>query len=257
MFEFARSGRYDASGHHLGLARSHAAITFNEFQKGYALMTVSSLTQMAVDTFDIYLDAVEAHAPQRQRSLVLDEFLSEHDRQFLPTKDQVYYWRELAGAMTLCGAAGMSDEGWPVELSPTRKTLGSLVEHRLIVRRGGSWHLRREWYGRLSALCQIAVEAPSLSVVERLAPGLPTYAELKDFETICRYLDSFPKSRARLPFTGVTIGTEGEVPATTLRTMRRYRLVRHTSSCEWVLSPKWQLRLQQLWRVFNPMLWNL
>jgi hypothetical protein len=213
-------------------------------------MAPSGAAQMTIDSFNTYLDVVEAHAPQRQRLLAPEMLLSEHDRQCPPTKDQVYYWRELAGAMTLRGTAGMSDDGWPVELSPTQATLTILVERQLIVRRRASWHLRRHWYARLSALRQIAVDAPTLSTVERPAPELPTYVELKDFETICRYLDIFPKSRARLPFSGLAIGTEGEIPAA-LRLMRRYRLVRHTGSCEWALSPTWRARLQQLWRGVN------
>ena len=33
--------------------------------------------------------------------------------------------------------------------------------------------------------------------------------------------------------------------------MWHYKLVRHTSSCEWALSPKWRDRLQLLWREVN------
>jgi hypothetical protein len=38
-----------------------------------------------------------------------------------------------------------------------------------------------------------------------------------------------------------------ELPVAQLLAMRRARIVRHTSGCEWALSPTWKERLQQLW----------
>jgi hypothetical protein len=211
-------------------------------------MASSSVAQLTMDSFDTYLNAEEANAPKHPTPQLADEVLSDQDRQQPPTHEQVHHWRELAGAMTLRGAGGMPDGGWPAELAPSQTTLTTLVDRHLIVRRGRAWHLRRNWYLRLQAFRQIAVETPPLSVLERPEPNLPTYAELKGFETICRSLDVLPRSRSRLPFTGLSVGMEGEVPITTLKLMRRYHLVQHTSTCEWKLSPRWQQRLNELWR---------
>jgi hypothetical protein len=165
-----------------------------------------------------------------------------------PTKSQVHYWRELAGAISVYGALGLRDDQWPADLAPSKPTLTCLQERQLVVRRRGAWHLRRHWYTRLSALRQRAVPTPPLAVAERPAPHLPAYAELETFEAICRWLDTQPKSRSRLPFVGVlALGAISEVPIEHLRMMRRYKLVRHTSRCEWALSKRWKERLQALW----------
>jgi len=214
-------------------------------------MTAATAQQMT------FLDAVEAYAPKQ---LTLSAASFADDGLPPPTHAQVYYWRELAGAITLCGSAGMPDNGWPADLNPPRQTLKQLEERQLVVRRGRAWHLRRHWYTRLQVLRQRAVDTPMLTPAERPAPDLPTYAELKGFEALCLYLDATPKCRARLPFTGwatriESIGDEAsieaDVPVTLLKLMRRYKLVRHSSSCEWALSPRWRERLQLLWRGVN------
>jgi hypothetical protein len=81
---------------------------------------------------------------------------------------------------------------------------------------------------------------------------LPSYAELEGFECICRWLDAQPKRRARLPFVGLieqlgAEGAESAVPTALLVLLRKYRVVRHTSTCEWALSPTWKARLTALW----------
>lgn len=153
----------------------------------------------------------------------------------------------------------MPDDAWPPELKPTRLTLKQLEERQLLVRRGRAWHLRRHWYSRVQALRQRAVNTPALSSAKRPAPDLPTYAELKAFEALCLYLDGTPKCCARLPFSGWAariegienvMSIEGDMPITLLKLMRHDKLVRHTSKCEWALSPKWHDRLQMLWAVY-------
>ncbi len=214
-------------------------------------MTTATARQMT------FLEAVEAHAPKRP-TVSTASFVE--DGLPPPTHDQVYYWRELAGAITLRGVEGMPDDAWPADLNPTKPTLKQLQERQLVVRRGRALHLRRHWYSRLQALRQRAVERPVLSPAERPAPDLPTYAELKAFEALCLYLDTTPQCRARLPFVGWSAciehvtdvaSIEGEVPMTLLKLMRHFKLVRHTSSCEWALSPTWRDRLQLLWRGVN------
>ncbi len=165
-----------------------------------------------------------------------------------PTKAQVSYWRELAGAVRVRGTAGMGDGEWPADLEPTKPTLAALVERGVLSRRKRAWHLRRDWYMRLTAMRERAVPTPRLTVAERPAPDLPTYGELEAWETICRYLDAQPRGRARLPFGGLRdLGPEEEAPVGHLRGMRKHRLVRHTNGCEWALSPAWKTRLQALW----------
>ncbi len=172
------------------------------------------------------------------------------------------------------------------DLAPQSHTLRQLVERCILVRRGRAWHLRRQWYARLTALRARAVDTPPLTLTERPAPDLPTYAELEAWEALCRWLDLQPKQRAHLPFLSLapsgaapalghaeradTIGEAvggqpHEVPALDeeqrrhlldeqagqLRSMRRYRLVRHLSTCEWALSPKWRDQLHALWQGVN------
>ncbi len=146
-------------------------------------------------------------------------------------------------------ARGMADDAWPADLAPTRPTLKALVERRIIVRRRRAWHLKRGWYGRIAALRARAVPTPRESFAERPRPDLPSYAEIEGFERICRWLDAQPKRRARLPFVGLIeqLGAESEVPIALLHLMRKYRLARHTSTCEWALSPTWKDRLRALW----------
>ncbi len=201
-----------------------------------------------------------------------------------PTKTQLFYWRQLAGEVHRHGAAGLRDEEWPADLAPQSHTLRQLAERRILVRRGRAWHLRRHWYARLTALRAQAVDTPPPTLAERPAPDLPTYAELEAWEVLCRWLDLQPKQRAHLPFLGLAhdapapgplgrADTNGEaagahshhVPtlddeqvrsllmeqAGQLRSMRRYRLVRHLSTCEWALSPKWRDQLHSLWHGVN------
>ncbi len=159
-----------------------------------------------------------------------------------PTKAQALYWRELCQVVALRGASGLRDGEWPPDLAPSRLTLRSLVERRLLVRRSGAWHLRRRWQDTLDALAAIAVPTPPLRIAERPAPDLPTFAEIEAYEEVCLWLDTQPRRRARLPFTELP-DVSGDVP----RGMRKYRLVRHTSECFWVLSPTWKDRLLKLW----------
>ncbi len=205
-----------------------------------------------------------------------------------PTKAQVFYWAQLCGELTLRGTAGIAGaEGWSADLAPTPTTLKALQERGLIARRDRAWKLRRDWYGRLTALKARAVDTPVLGLAERPAPNLPTYAELERWEAVCRWLDTQPGRRARPPFVGlvllvapsdgsacrrevdvssgpfavgeallnsmVTLCRQREEAAASvgehaalLKAMRRYRLVRHTQSCEWALSPKWREKLRDL-----------
>ena len=57
-----------------------------------------------------------------------------------PTHVQAQYWRELCGAISATGAAGMADDGWSADLAPSKPTLKSMVERGLIVRRCRGWH---------------------------------------------------------------------------------------------------------------------
>jgi hypothetical protein len=180
------------------------------------------------------------------------------------TKAQVHYWRELCGVLTQAGKAGLpSVEGFPPDLAPSRATLKAMVERGLLVRRQRAWHLTRAWYGRLTALRLEALDTPQLRVSERPGPGLPSYAELQAWEALCRWLDMQPRQRARLPFMRfvafvaeqveplLTVEETPELPTGLLRGMRRARIVRHTSACEWVLSKTWRERLRALWQGFD------
>lgn len=166
---------------------------------------------------------------------------------FVPaTKAQVAYWRQVCGALSLCGATGMRDTDWPPDVAPTRLTLRALEERRLIVRRSGAWHLRRDWYATLTLLRRTAVPTPPLTLAERPALNLPTFAELEQWELVCRWLDTQPGQRARLPI--LDVPSVGAVSADLLRGMRKYRLVRHAADCTWRLSRTWKARLSALWQ---------
>jgi hypothetical protein len=154
----------------------------------------------------------------------------------------------------------MPDDGWPADLLPMQSTLNAMVEYGVIARRGRTWHLRRAWYTRLKQLRLQAVDTAPLAPAERPGPGLPSYSELEQWETLCCWLDGQPMRRARLPFTafrafvaqpGIGIPVVAtdltELPVQQLLAMRRARIVRHTSSCEWALSPTWKERLHHLW----------
>jgi hypothetical protein len=96
---------------------------------------------------------------------------------------------------------------------------------------------------------------------------LPSYAELQAWEASCRWLDTQPRQRARLPVLGLAAFTtrqdaealpalgktpeERELPAGLLRGMRTARLVRHTSVCEWVLAKAWRERLLGFWQGYD------
>jgi hypothetical protein len=205
-----------------------------------------------------------------------------------PTKAQVFYWAQLCGELGLQGTAGIADaDGWSADLAPSASTLKALQERGLVARRDRAWKLRRRWYERLTALKVHAVDTPVLGLAERPAPNLPTYAELAQWEAVCRWLDAQPGRRARLPFVGLVplvaiaggsscrtgmdcfsgVFAVGEAllnhlvelsrqreeaaafvgeHAALLRAMRRFRLVRHTQSCEWALSPKWREKVRDL-----------
>jgi hypothetical protein len=161
------------------------------------------------------------------------------------TKAQVAYWRELCGAISLTGAQGMRDDGWPADLAPSKPTLKAMAERGLIVRRWRAWHLKRKWHAWLQYLRLTGVPTPALAVAERPAPGLPTYAELQIWEAICRWLDGQPQCRARLPMADVP--GVGDVSSEILLALRKARLVRHRSDCCWALSPRWKAILLELW----------
>jgi hypothetical protein len=161
------------------------------------------------------------------------------------TKAQVAYWRELCGAISQTGADGMGDGRWPEDLAPSKPTLQAMADRKLIIRRRRAWHLKRKWYAWLQYLRLTAVPMPALTIAERPAPGLPTYAELHVWEAICRWLDGQLQCRARLPMTDIP--DVGEVSSETLLAMRKRKLVRHRSDCTWALSPRWKAILLELW----------
>jgi hypothetical protein len=176
------------------------------------------------------------------------------------TKAQVHYWGELCGVLAQAGARELaSAEDFPPEVRPSQPTLTAMVERGLLSRRQRAWHLTRHWYARLTELRLSAVDTPQLRVSERPGPGLPSYAELTAWEALCRWLDTQPRQRARLPFatfpafvgddadTQQALGASAVVPIGLLRGMRKARLVRHTSACEWVLARTWRSRLVRLW----------
>jgi hypothetical protein len=171
--------------------------------------------------------------PEAAKAPIIDDGLPP------PTHVQVRYWRELCGAISATGAGGMADGAWSADLAPSKPTLKALVERGLIVRRRRGWHLKRGWYGKLAALCARAVPSAYRTLAERPRPDLPSYTKLEGFEQIGRWLDAQAKRRARLPFVGLReqLGAESEVPIARLHLMRKYRIARHTSTCEWALSP--------------------
>jgi hypothetical protein len=160
------------------------------------------------------------------------------------TMAQVAYWRELCGAISLTGTDGMHDGDWPADLAPSRPTLHAMAECKLIVRRQRAWHLKRKWHAYLQYLRLTAVPTPALTVAERPAPGLPTYAELQVWEAICRWLDGQAQCRARLPMSAIP--EVGDVSSETLLAMRKARIVRPRSDCRWSLSPRWKSILLEL-----------
>jgi hypothetical protein len=162
------------------------------------------------------------------------------------TKAQVAYWRELCGAISLTGTAGMRDGAWPTEVAPSKATLQAMAEHGLIVRRGRACRLKRKTYAWLQYLRLTAVATPPLIVAERPAPHLPAYAELKQYDAVCRWLDGQPRRRARLPM--LAVPAVGVVAPTLLQAMRKQKLVRHTKDCSWALSSKWRRILLALWQ---------
>jgi hypothetical protein len=161
------------------------------------------------------------------------------------TKPQIAYWRELCGAISLTGTEGMRDGAWPADLAPAKPTLQAMADRGLIVRRRRAWRLKRKWHAWLQYLRLTAIPTPALSIAERPAPGLPTYAELHVWEAICRWLDGQPQCRARLPM--LDVPGVGEVSSETLIAMRKARLMRHRSDCAWALSPRWKTILLGLW----------
>ncbi len=202
---------------------------------------------MGVVATKLMLDAEESSLDDVQTVPSRHEF--EIPEGFVPaTKAQVAYWRQLCGAISERGTRGMGDADWPPELAPTRITLRAMEERMLIVRRSKAWHLRRGWYTALTLLRVTAVPTPPLTIAERPAPHLPTFAELERWEKVCRWLDQQPQQRARLPILGVPgLPGLGDVSAEALLGMRSYRLVRHGNDCTWRLSPTWKQRLLALW----------
>src|SRR5262249_20828925 len=95
---------------------------------------------------------------------------------------------------------------------------------------------------------------PRETLATRPRPEYPSYLELEAIEGICRWLDAQPRRCARLPFVGLVrarVGLHSETPAPLLHLMHlmhQHRLVRHTSTCEWALSPTWKDRLLALWQ---------
>ncbi len=238
-------------------------------------MTSSAAQHVLIDVSDPLPEPVPPVVAEDSAAVAGDDGLPP------PTKAQLFYWRQLAGEVHQRGAAGLRDEEWPPDLAPQPHTLRQLVERCILVRRGRAWHLRRHWYARLMALRARAVDSPPLTLAERPAPDLPTYAELEVWEALCRWLDLQPKQRAQLPFLSLmhdapapalieggdargeaADGHLRQTPACTgeqqrqllieqagrLRSMRRFRLVRHLSTCEWALSPKWRDQLHSLWQ---------
>jgi hypothetical protein len=167
-----------------------------------------------------------------------------------PTHANVAYWRQLCGVLSMAKGRGVADGQWPDDLAPPRPTLTALVERGIIVRRKRAWHLKRDWYTRLTSLRQRAVSTPRVTLPERPRADVPSYFELEGIERLCRWPDAQPKRRTRLPFVGLVErpDAESEVPTALLLLMRKYRLVRHTSTCEWALSPTWKERLLALWK---------
>jgi hypothetical protein len=168
-----------------------------------------------------------------------------------PTIAQVSYWRELCGVVNGVGKQGVADDGWPADQTPSRSTLRALVERSILVRRDLTWHLRREWFTRLSALRLRATPTPPLETLDAPGEGLPTYRELQACEQIARWLDAQPRRRARLPFAGLLDVRPNhfadEEPLAMLRIMRTNKLVRHNNGCYWALSPSWHEKLRALW----------
>jgi hypothetical protein len=120
------------------------------------------------------------------------------------TKAQVADCRELCGAISLTGVDGMRDGNWLTDLAPSKPTVQAMVERKLIVCRRRAWHLKRKWPAWLQYLRLTAVRTPPLTIAERPAPELPTYAELQVWEAVCHWLDGQPKCRARLPMTDIS-----------------------------------------------------
>ena len=159
------------------------------------------------------------------------------------------YWRQLCGVLSAAKGRGVADGQWPADLAPTRPTLRALVERGLIVRRKRAWHLKRDWCTRLCSWRHRAVPTLRQTLAARPRPDFPSYLELESIEGICRWLDTQPRRRTRLPFVGLVqarVGIHSETPAPLLRLMHKHRLIRHTSACEWALSPTWKERLLAL-----------
>jgi len=159
-------------------------------------MKTSTAQQVLLDIEEPW-PRVPTAAPPPSRSAVEDGLPP-------PTKAQVFYWAQLCGELSLRGTAGIAEaQGWPADLVPSQATLKALQERGLVARRDRAWKLRRRWYERLSALKTRAVNTPPLGLAERSAPNLPTYAELEAWEPVCRWLDTQPGRKARLPFVGL------------------------------------------------------
>lgn len=162
-----------------------------------------------------------------------------------PTIAQTLYWQEVCQAVAARKGAGMADDAWSPQIAPSSLTLTALVERKLLARRSGAWHVRRDWQGRLTHLRAIAVPTPLLQTLDRPAPNLPTFAEMEAWEPVLLWLDAQPQRRARLPFAPFD-----EAVCPLLSAMRRYRLVRLAQpACYWVLSPHWKERFLALWQV--------
>ena len=76
--------------------------------------------------------------------------------------------------------------------APNRITLRAMESGIWWCGRSG-WHLRRGWYTTLAMLRVTAVPTPPLSIPERQAPDLPTFAELEHGRHICRWMDQQPQ----------------------------------------------------------------
>jgi hypothetical protein len=162
------------------------------------------------------------------------------------TRAQVAYWWEVCGAISRTGKAGMRDDAWPAELAPSKPTLQAIAERGLIARRGRAWRLKRKTFACLQYLRLTAVATPPLTIAERPAPHLPTYAEITQYQAVCQWLDGQPRCRARLPMPDVP--TVGEVAPALLQAMRKHKLVRQTADCSWALASRWREILLALWQ---------
>lgn len=159
-----------------------------------------------------------------------------------PSIIQVKYWEALCHLVKERGEEGMPEGDWPSDLPPSPMTLQTMTAHDLLERRGDRWHLGHGFPFGLKLLEHEARTTPKIVTAIRPAPDLPSYDELAAWDIFCRWLDTQPKRRARLPFAPFP-----DLPLARLKELRKYRILRHTADCQWALSPKWKEKLLTLW----------